>query len=107
MNSNSMAAAAVLLTLIASGPAHAKSCGLKGVSAGTERTGPGPAKALEFGTQMLMIDRWQKKVARDPDYGPSYASWGRADKRKTNCEVTSLGKNFHISCVAMGIPCRP
>jgi len=98
-------AAAVMLVLTASQPAYAKSCRLKFVRAGTERTGPGPEQSLRAGTQMLMIARWQQKVARD--LGPNYASWARADKRKTNCEVTNIGKNFHISCVATGVPCRP
>ena len=98
-------ATTALMALMAYQPAYAKSCGLKFVRAGKERTGPGPEQSLRAGTQMLMIARWQQKVARD--LGPNYASWARADKRKTHCEVTNIGKNFHISCVATGIPCRP
>ncbi len=73
-----------LLALMASQPAYAKSCGVKFIRVGTEKTGPGPAQTIKFGTQLLAIDRWQKKVARDPDYGRSYASWALADKKSTS-----------------------
>ena len=96
-----------LLALMASQPAYAKYCGVKFVRVGTEKTGPGPARTIKFGTQLLAIDRWQKKVARDPVYGPSYASWARADKRKHNCEVANIGNKFHVSCSTWGVPCRP
>ena len=101
-----MIAIIALLALMASQPAYAKHCGVKFIRVGTEKTGPGPAQTIKFGTQLLAIDRWQKKVARDPDYGRSYASWALADKRKHNCEVVSIGNKFHVSCVTWGVPCR-
>lgn len=108
MTAKTMAVAATaLLVLTASQPGLAKSCGTKFVRVGTETSGGGPAQSLKFGAQLLAIDRWQKKVASDPDYGQRYASWALADKRKHNCEVVGLGNKFHASCVTWGVPCRP
>ena len=92
-----LALAAMLLTLVATKPAHAaKTCSDAAISARGE-----PARFMWLAKTKARAN-WRRQVRATPNLGPDFANCGNAETSDERC-ITAEGRTV---CIFTGYPCK-
>jgi hypothetical protein len=77
-------------------PAVAKTC------SGTVVTARGEPASFMWLAKTKARGNWRLKVRSNPDLGPDYSTWGKAETSEERC-ITAAGGTV---CIFSGYPCR-